>query len=186
MAESTLNESLPQFPMDKKSKTPLVLFIISIIILIFSAPIGIISIQKLNKSKISFQPKTEMPPRSKDILGESADPKPTQSPEVLLTVTEIPEQSGKITLKGTATSGGINFTWSTSGFDPISFKLLRSPDPNPKFPNNEARTFEANEKSYLWEILDGQVWHFRVCHYNEGYCSVYSNDIEVKAQQYKQ
>ncbi len=90
----------------------------------------------------------------------------------------------KITLTGRAVSNGIAFTWTVSGIEiKKGFKLIKSLNHNPTFPENDSKYItENNIRSYTWEIKDGKSYYFRICQYNGlGDCLKYSNEIKLTA-----
>jgi len=112
------------------------------------------------------------------------------TPEILLQTvipnnnpTEYLSVKNKITLKGKKTENGISLSWNATNSKLDSYKLFKGEVPDPKFPDHEARTFKPEEKNYIWEIMDGKTWHFRICLYIEGQCQIYSNNVSVESPQ---
>lgn len=98
------------------------------------------------------------------------------------------QQGASISLSGSATDDGINFSWTVTGVD-ISqgFKLVKSESASPVYPGNDYQYLSDNAtRSYKWSIQDGKTYHFRVCQYLGGSCGVYSNNITVTAPKKEQ
>jgi hypothetical protein len=106
-------------------------------------------------------------------------PSPTAEP----TKAVIVHSQSQITLLGEAVSNGVKLDWKVDGMDTnLGFKILRGEKANPTFPEN-TYVYLNNPavRSYVWDVKDGKIWHFRVCKYAGDKCEVYSNDIHVTA-----
>lgn len=113
---------------------------------------------------------------------ETPTAKPTIKPTVKPTIKPTVNQNRSIHLSAAAKENGIQFEFTVQnaeGFD--GFKLVRNESGNPVYPGNDAQYIDSGKRSAFWEITDGKVWHFRICFYQNGSCSTYSNDIEVQA-----
>ena len=76
----------------------------------------------------------------------------------------------KITISGKATEDGVKLSWQVSGISGFEgFKIVKSTDANPVYPGDDYKYLEkSSTTSYLWEIIDGKKYHFRVCAYAGG------------------
>ncbi|MBI5071636.1 FecR domain-containing protein [Candidatus Falkowbacteria bacterium] len=102
-----------------------------------------------------------------------------------ITVTRKGEavQALPLYLKGWVGADGINLSWSLSGITaPKGFKLVKSLTAYPTYPGDSAIYLNPDTKSYLWQVNDGKVWHFRICIYEGGACGTYSNDLKLTAK----
>lgn len=94
--------------------------------------------------------------------------------------TEATKPTYSLYLKGYADTDGVHLSWSVSGLDvPKGFKIIKSLDAYPTYPEDPAIFVDAGTKNYVWKILDGKTYHFRVCIYKDGGCSTYSNDVKI-------
>lgn len=99
------------------------------------------------------------------------------------TTTTPAQQTGSITLKGVKVSNGVKLTWQVSNVSaPMGFKIVKSGKANPVYPGSDYKYASSPDaRSYTWSISDGGTYHFRVCIYTGGGCSIYSNDVVVTA-----
>lgn len=92
-------------------------------------------------------------------------------------------QTSPLYLKGYAATDGIHLSWSLSGITaPKGFKLVKSLNAYPSYPNDAAVYLDPQTKNYTWQIDDGKTWHFRVCVYTGSGCGSYSNDVKITAK----
>ncbi len=77
----------------------------------------------------------------------------------------------------------VNISWTTDGNAGYGFKVVWGPNANPTYPNGAGEQYHyysnSNANSDSITGVAGQTIHIRVCAYNQGTCSAYSNDIEV-------
>lgn len=93
-----------------------------------------------------------------------------------------PTISKSITLSGSATDSNIHLNWTLSGFDAANgFKVIKGTSANPVYPGDSAVYVSSVTSNYNWDISDGVTYHFRVCHYVDSGCGIYSNDVQVTA-----
>jgi len=73
--------------------------------------------------------------------------------------------------------------WTISGGDaPKGYKVVKSKDKNPKYPDDGYYKYISDEDTKKVELKgfdDDEEYHFRVCIYKGGECGAYSNDVEV-------
>ncbi len=87
-----------------------------------------------------------------------------------------------ISLSGSAYDKGVKLSWAVTGLGvDEGFKVVKSLSANPTYGEDDASFVGADSRSYSWTIKDGKTYHFRVCIYNDGKCTNYSNDITVTA-----
>jgi hypothetical protein len=88
-----------------------------------------------------------------------------------------------IELVAMATSAGVKLTWKVNGINALDgFKLVKSLEPNPTYPgSNYIYITDTAKREYVWGILDGKTYNFRVCQYVGSKCAIYSNNVVVKA-----
>jgi len=103
--------------------------------------------------------------------------------ETSTTPEEIIKAPASISLTGEKESNGIKLTWDIANFEASQgFKVIKSSESNPSFPGDTAVYLSSpDSRSYLWDITDGKVWHFRVCEFAGSGCGVYSQDVSVQA-----
>lgn len=86
-------------------------------------------------------------------------------------------------LKGWSGADGVHLSWTLNGVSaPKGFKLVKSLDAYPTYPEDAAIYLNLETRNYLWQINDGKIWHFRVCIYEGGSCGAYSNDLKLTAK----
>jgi len=86
-------------------------------------------------------------------------------------------------LNGYADTDGIHLSWSVNGLDiPNGFKLVKSLEAYPTYPGDSAVWIDGTKRSYLWKILDGKTYYFRICIYQDGSCKTYSNNLKIAAK----
>jgi hypothetical protein len=120
----------------------------------------------------------------KDKMEVKLEKKKEVKKEETKTTSETASDSyGKISLSGKDNDNGIRLTWSADGLgDFDGFKLVKSKNANPVYPGDSYQYFSGSgTKAYTWEITDGEKYHFRVCKYVGGKCTLYSNDVFVHA-----
>lgn len=78
-----------------------------------------------------------------------------------------------------AKEGAVQLSWS--GIDsPGGFKIVKSTNANPTYPENDWKYVGASDRSFTWSGLSANTaYHFRVGVYNEGKITSYSNDLTV-------
>ncbi len=88
-----------------------------------------------------------------------------------------------IFLSGSAADNGITLKWTVENITVTDgYKVVRSIEENPTYPEDTSeRLSESSARSYTWQVTDGKTYHFRVCQYVEGSCTVYSNDVAIVA-----
>ena len=115
--------------------------------------------------------------KAKDDSGNSSEK------NITVTRKGVAVQTLPLYLKGYAAADGIHISWSLSGVTaPKGFKLVKSLSAYPSYPGDSAIYLNPETRSYTWKILDGKVWHFRVCVYEGGACGTYSNDLKLTAK----
>lgn len=94
---------------------------------------------------------------------------------------ETPEVAGEITLYGSVTENGVEFSWDTMDLDASKgFKVVKSTEMDPEYPGSDYVYLDDPEvRSYTWELMDGETYYFRVCQYLGGDCGVYSNNVKL-------
>ena len=97
--------------------------------------------------------------------------------------TSKPDVGGSgISLSGVTSHEGIKLKWSVNGVDTSNgFKVIKSLEANPTYPENSAVYLQAGVESYIFGLNDGKTWHFRVCQFRDGSCGVYSNEVVLTA-----
>ncbi len=86
-------------------------------------------------------------------------------------------------LKGYADADGIHLSWSVAGLEVTKgFKLVKSLEAYPTYPGDSAVWLDSGTRSYVWKIIDGKTYHFRICTYKDGSCGAYSNDVKITAK----
>ena len=124
---------------------------------------------------------------SEEKLAQEQGTAPTSAPKPTTVVVKEKQetQTGNyIKLSGTYSSaaGGIKLQWKAVGLDTSQgFKVIKNLSGNPVYPGDEAQLVGKDTAYYFWQINDGKTWRFRVCQYQDGKCSVYSNEIIVTA-----
>lgn len=119
--------------------------------------------------------------------SSSSKPTITPTPPAGTKITTSPTPTIHIVpgfiLSASTTENGINLSWQTDALDVSKgFKVIKSLKPNPTFPKDNAIYKDPSTRSFVWEITDGQTWHFRICQYtDQGTCDAYSNEVTVKA-----
>ncbi len=108
---------------------------------------------------------------------------PTQTPTSTNTPTPTVGQVKGFILSAAATDGGIRLSWEVGDLDVSKgFKVIKGAKANPSVPSDSSIFKDASTRSFVWDIRDGAVWHFRVCQYmGDGACGAYTNDVVVKA-----
>ncbi|MFA6272204.1 MAG: FecR domain-containing protein [Patescibacteria group bacterium] len=89
-----------------------------------------------------------------------------------------------IFLTGEPQTAGVLLQWEVKNMNISNgFKVVKGNSANPVYPGNDYKLLtENNTSSYIWDVTDGQTYHFRICEYDgSGACLVYSNDITVTA-----
>lgn len=83
-------------------------------------------------------------------------------------------------LKGYADTDGIHLSWSVAGLEvPKGFKLVKSLEAYPTYPGNSTVWLDSGKRSYIWKIIDGKTYHFRICIYKDDGCATCSNDLKI-------
>ncbi len=107
------------------------------------------------------------------------------APVVTQTVTPTPapqQQSSGISLSGAATGEGIQLNWTVTNLDVSGgFKIVKSSNPNPSYPNDNPMYVGGDARSQFLNITGGGTYHFRICRYTGSGCDSYSNNITVTA-----
>lgn len=93
-------------------------------------------------------------------------------------VVELPP-AGSITLKVEMVGGKVKLSWVANVDAPNGFKVVKSTEPNPSYPNDSAEYVDANTRSREWALSGGKTYHIRVCRYTGNGCDSYSNDVEI-------
>lgn len=98
----------------------------------------------------------------------------------------VGDKTKAIVLSGEVVNGVAKLTWQTEWLSPnYGFYLVRNREANPSYPTHPNIWLDKTHESYDWQGLSG-VQHFRVCQYAgsgaDVYCSLYSNDLELKIQ----
>jgi len=90
------------------------------------------------------------------------------------------ETSNNLTIEAKRETTGVTASWKgaeTSG----EWKLVRGTTDTPVYPEDYYRSINRANNSYTWEIdADDKTWYFRVCIYEDGKCTSYSNAASVK------
>ena len=91
--------------------------------------------------------------------------------------------SSQLILSSKKSDDGVKLVWEAKNLGKFDgFKLVKSKETNPVYPGDDYKYITAKEtRTYLWNISDGNKYHFRACLYVGGKCSLYSNDILVEA-----
>lgn len=111
---------------------------------------------------------------------------PTTKPTIKPTIKPTVKQSPLLHLSGATKDTGIQFEFTiqnAEGFE--GFKLIKNESGNPVYPGNDAQFIDPKKRSAFWEIMDGKIWHFRICLYTNGSCTTYSNNLSIQAPQKK-
>jgi len=95
--------------------------------------------------------------------------------------------TSEFVLSGKTVSNGVSFSWNAENLGEFDgFKLLKSKNENPVYPGSEYVYFSNKEvRSYVWEIVTGEKYHFRICKYDDGKCILYSNDLYLDTPEKK-
>lgn len=91
-----------------------------------------------------------------------------------------PDTSTTISLTGGPTATGITVNWTVTSGEATAFKVCKSLEPNPTYPEDECELV-TGANSYTWEINNGQTYYIRVGKYISGPPTIYSNQIMLKA-----
>lgn len=95
---------------------------------------------------------------------------------------------GALYLSASPTKDGVFLKWSTSNAAlSEGYKIVRSKQSaSPTFGVHEARYIGQNAtKSYLWYDKSGATHFYRICVYNAGKCSSYSNAVKITSPKYE-
>lgn len=120
-------------------------------------------------------------PESTQTPSPTELPSPTSAQSESSPTPKPASQNSSLILSGKAYALGVILEWQTSNLNSSNgFKIIKSLDPNPTFPEDHYVYLNRNDKRFDWKIADGNTWHFRVCQYLEsGKCGIYSNDVSV-------
>ncbi len=112
-------------------------------------------------------------------LGKKEEPKPDPTPAPEPT----PGASVGISLNGSQGTDGVNLNWSVEGLSATDgFKVVYAVNDNtPTYGENSASYQKAGTYSTVLGVIDGNTYFIRVCIYNDGTCTNYSNTIQVTA-----
>lgn len=110
-------------------------------------------------------------------LGKKEEPKPDPTPE------PTPGATVGILLNGSKGTDGVNLDWSVEGLSATDgFKVVYAVNDNtPTYGENTASHQKAGTYSTVLGVIDGNTYFIRVCVYNDGTCTNYSNTIQVTA-----
>ncbi len=112
--------------------------------------------------------------KAKDDSGNVATKK------ITITRKDKAVQTLPLYLKGWAGTDGVHLSWSLSGVTaPNGFKLVKSLEAYPTYPDDSAIWIDSQTRNYLLKITDGKTYHFRICVYGNGGCSTYSNNLQI-------
>jgi hypothetical protein len=87
--------------------------------------------------------------------------------------------AGSISLSAQTAPGKVKLTWVANVDASNGFKIVKSTEANPTYPNNSAEYVDANTRSREWSLPAGKTYHIRVCRYTGNGCDSYSNNVEV-------
>jgi hypothetical protein len=84
-------------------------------------------------------------------------------------------------IDGQANDKGVALTWDFgTTTNSATYRVLKSVDPNPTYPSSDYRYIINNQtKSYVWPILDGKDYYYRVCLYLNGKCQSYTDSLKI-------
>lgn len=115
---------------------------------------------------------------------EKPSPKAVLKPKPIETVKKpsSPVTTGVIKLEATVQTDGIRLKWRLNGLEaPKGFKIVKSRETDPVYPNDTTVYQPASSREYVWKITNGKTYHFRVCKFENGGCNIYSNNAVVAA-----
>lgn len=87
--------------------------------------------------------------------------------------------AGSITLKAEVGSGKVWLSWVANVDASNGFKIVKSTEPNPTYPENSAEYVDANSRNREWALSGGKTYYIRVCRYTGNGCDSYSNEVTV-------
>jgi hypothetical protein len=110
---------------------------------------------------------------------------PVEQPKPAATKPVSQNTAASIQLSGKAYDTGVKLSWTLKNVSaPNGLKIVKGTAANPTYGKNDAVFVKAGTTSYAWKLKDGQTYHFRVCVYSDGACSLYSNNVTVTAPVY--
>jgi predicted small secreted protein len=85
------------------------------------------------------------------------------------------------TIDGKANETGVALTWDFGTTTAsVTYRVLRSVDPNPTYPSSDYRYIINNQtKNYVWSVLDGKNYYYRVCLYLNRKCQSYTDSLKI-------
>lgn len=99
----------------------------------------------------------------------------------------IPEQekvSGDGTIEITAyyTWGKLHINWDTINLKDIDgYYIMVSEEPEPTYPNTQFHNMTKSDFYDSWTVEENKIYYVRACAQKAGACTVYSNELKIKA-----
>ncbi|MCC6563358.1 SH3 domain-containing protein [Candidatus Uhrbacteria bacterium] len=125
-------------------------------------------------TQVKMYAKNEFKRLLKDAKKETKTEVKTEKKEVKPT-----SPAGSISLKAETAPGKVKLTWVANVDASNGFKIVKSTEPNPTYPENSAEYVDTNTRSREWSLPSGKTYHIRVCRYTGSGCDSYSNNVEV-------
>lgn len=117
-----------------------------------------------------------------EYIGDNACGVFSNTISITIPAKEVQQGDGTIKITAYYTWGKLHVNWDTINLKAIDgYYIMVSEEPTPTYPNTPFHKLDKSEFYDAWTVDSGKTYYVRACAVVRGVCTVYSNELNVKA-----